>query len=102
MLQSFDDYGELAESNHEREMILEARALFEGMKSIVFVSTFENLPTNWTHKWMSLCSKFDRFFSEFFFLAWSEDDWEANKDARVEELVLLLEFNKFHYIQEMF
>jgi hypothetical protein len=50
MLQSFDDYGELAENNHEREVILEARALFEGMKCIVFISTFENLPTNCTHK----------------------------------------------------
>jgi hypothetical protein len=44
MLQSFDDYGELAESNNEREVILEARALFEGMKCIVFISTFEIFP----------------------------------------------------------
>ncbi len=50
MLQSFDDYGELAESIHEREVILEARALFESMKCIVFISTFEHLPTNCTHK----------------------------------------------------
>ena len=50
MLQSFDDYGELAESNHEHEVILEARALFEGMKCIVFIFTLENSPTNCTHK----------------------------------------------------
>ena len=50
MLQSFDDYGELAESIHEREVSLEARALFESMKCIVFISTFEHLPTNCTHK----------------------------------------------------
>jgi hypothetical protein len=50
MLQSFDDYGELAERDHEHEVILEARALFEGMKCIVIISTFENLPTNCTHK----------------------------------------------------
>ena len=43
-------YTEPRFSSSEREVIREARALFEGMKCIVFISTFENHPTNCTHK----------------------------------------------------